>query len=320
MAKKLQGNKTNRYINLILTIARSANYSITEAKLKDLLGNPSKSQFYDYLKDLTGPTADREQILERIKVESGHIYKLHEKTWKAFFEANKEGEYYLKAQKQVSYLLATSFAQMDFGMSDDKTLTRKFLYLSKVQTKTPQNKFTEGIIKALLGNTKLFLTYNEKFYTVFPLTLCQYRDELYLIAYKDEMKKENLRHFKLSRISKLEESTESFTYPSPSKWDPKVEYKQTSGLIRGPSQEATIRFYGNAKKVIAEKSFFNAKKINSSQQWDEYTMSYTNIAEFLGQLFVYADECEIIGPVELQDAFAQKALAALNLNSKEEAA
>jgi predicted DNA-binding transcriptional regulator YafY len=320
--KNVSGNKTDRYIRLILEISNSPNWQITEEKLKELLGHPSKSQFYNYLQDLTSHNPERPAIIERIKHDETFIYKLHEETWKNFYEASLEGEFLLEAHKKIGYLLENDFTQLDFEFgSKTKDISRKFIYLSKVQAAPYSNETKEIIhnaIKAILGHTKIFLNYSEKFYTVFPLTLCQYRDELYLIGYKDEMKKENLRVFKMTRIEKLEQSKETFKYPSASKWNPFEVFKETSGLIQGIKRTAHIRVFGNSRRIIKEKSFFANKLISSAKDFDEYDCSYTNIQEFLGQVFVYADEMQILGPQELKDAFTQKATKALNLNQEVE--
>ena len=49
--KKVAGNKTDRYINLILEMAKDPMWSLTEDHLKELLGNPSRAQFFNYIKD-----------------------------------------------------------------------------------------------------------------------------------------------------------------------------------------------------------------------------------------------------------------------------
>ncbi len=325
MAKKLKsGNKTDNYINVILAIADSARLEINEERLKELLGHPSKSQFYNYVNDLIQESANRPALLCKIKSKNGNVYKLHEKTWSHFMMARNEGEYLLECLKQVGHLIENNLMEANYLWEKEskKNIDRKFIYLSQVQGlpfSEERKVILQNVINSLLGDFKSFINYQGKFYTIFPLTLCQYRDELYLIARKDEAIHGPIRVFKLCRIEKIEISTENFKYPLKSKWDPKERYKETSGLILGEKKIAYMRVFGHAKKIIAEKKFFTGQLIQSTDEFDEYECLYTNSSEFLGQIFVYADEIQMIGPEELKEQFHKKLKSSimLNINSNE---
>jgi hypothetical protein len=66
--------KTDRFINLMLTLLRSSNGSIDDQQLRVILGNPSKSQYHKYLIELTEAKNGREALLNREKVPGGFKY------------------------------------------------------------------------------------------------------------------------------------------------------------------------------------------------------------------------------------------------------
>jgi predicted DNA-binding transcriptional regulator YafY len=319
--KKVSGNKTDRYLSLILEISNTPGWQISEQRLKELLGNPSKSQFYNYLQDLTGDSIDRPAILARIKNEQGFFYKLNEKTWENFFLAQEEGEFLLQAHKKLGYLIENGLHDISFidSTSNRKNLSRKFIYLSAIQGKAFSEDTKDHlhmIIKSLLGDTKLELSYNKKHYEVFPMSLCQYRDELYLIAFKDSIKQDNLRVFKIIRIQEVFLTKNKFSYPALMKWNPIELFKESSGLLLGERQEAIINVYGHARRIIREKNFFNSKLLEKYKDYDQYECVFTSKEEFVGQLFVYADEIEVLSPSNIKDYFIEKAQRALNINRK----
>jgi hypothetical protein len=69
-----QLTKTDRFINLMLTLLRSPNGDIDDGQLRAILGNPSKSQYHKYLLELTQNKEGREALLNRDKVPGGYKY------------------------------------------------------------------------------------------------------------------------------------------------------------------------------------------------------------------------------------------------------
>ena len=316
----MKQNKTDRYLNLLLEIANTSGWVISESKLIELLGTPSKSQFYLYLSELTEGNADRPPLLERIKTDTSTTYKLHHQTWKSFYEAIQEGDFILEAHKKLGHLLDSDYVDGHFQFeSSTKNIERKFFYLSKIQA-VPKDakakKIFKEIVKAVIGSNKIFIKYSHKTYDLFPISICQYRDDLYLIAFKDSICDENLRTFKICRIEQTMESIESFVYPSQKKWNPLERYHKTSGLIVGDEQTAKIRFFGHARLLMSERSFFSNKLVQQTHEFDEYECIYTSENELLGQLFCYADEMQILAPQSLKESFANKAEKALVLNQQ----
>lgn len=251
------------------------------------------------------------------------FYCLNHKGWQSFLDAHEEGKFLLECYRQVGHLLDSEFANMVFELPDiDRKLTnslnRKFLHLVKVKAqKTKNSKIVlDAIIEALISNKQLEITYDAGLRTVRPLTLCQYRDDLYLMCYrsKDDGQWEK-RTYKLSRMSGIKVLDRGFPYPSKSEWDPMQEYQSASGLVLGPIKKVQVRVFGDSRKIIAEKDFFNGEFINREKDFDTYLCTYTNHHEFLGQLFVYAQDVEIVDDEELREQFVLKAQAGLLRNS-----
>ena len=149
---------------------------------------------------------------------------------------------------------------------------------------------------------------------IFPLTLVQYRDDLYLVAFKSEMKDENMRHYKVSRILEVMESKNGFKYPSASKWQPKDYFKNRSGIFVGNDKKARFKVYNESKNILSEKSFFNSCLVAQSKDYDEYECTYSNVEEFIGFLFIYGQDVEIVGNPSLKKAFCDKADKILKRN------
>lgn len=313
-------NKTDKYINLIIKISNSRNWEISEEQLKETLESPSKSQYYNYLQDLLTETSDRPAILTKLVRENRNFYKLSENTWSHFFIAKEEGEFLLQVHRQLGYLIENGLHDLDinFSKKNRNNFERKFFYLSTIKGKafsTDQKENLHLLIKSLISNKVLQVLYNDKYYIVSPLSLCQYRDDLYLIASKGKFFEDNFRHFKLSRIKSIVILDESFRYPKETIWNPKEYFKDSSGIITGDSKKATISVKGYAKKLLNEKNFFSSTLVKKTELFDQYELSYTSEEEFLGQLFIYADEIIIDSPSYLRERFLNKAKSCIQNNS-----
>ena len=244
--------------------------------------------------------------------------------WQSFIDAHEEGKFLLECYRQIGHLLQSDFTNMVFDIPDlnkkqINKIERKFLHLVKVKAhKTNSSKLIlNSVIEALIREKLLEITYDGGLRTVRPLTLCQHRDELYLMCYrqKDGMEWEK-RTYKLARMSGVKVLDRKFPYPAKSEWDPLKEYESSSGLVLGPARKVQIRVYGHSRKILSEKEFFGGELINSDKDFDTYLCTYTNSDEFLGQLFVYAQDVEIVDDSELLKEFIYKAQSALIRNRK----
>lgn len=314
--------KTDRIILLIQTICRAPRLSLSEKKVKEILGNPSRAQWYKMRLELLEDVGLRRAILLEQKDDDGNInYQLNQCDWFHYLEGSQEIQFILKFYKELGHL----FPKIDTDgiTTSSKHLERKFHYLCKIKAKESFDKdehHLETIMRSLIGNRKLLLDYkgsndnSEKTIDIYPLTLTQYRDDLYLMAYKSEMKDENIRAYKVSRIKKIQSLKDTFKYPPEVKWNPREYFKNTSGIISGVSKKAQFKVFGNSKKILCEKRIFDAEILNQTKDYDEYKCTYTNIDEFIGLLFIYGQDIEIVSDTTLKKAFKAKAEMILKRN------
>jgi predicted DNA-binding transcriptional regulator YafY len=316
--------KTAQFLRVLHHVASSPNRCLTEDRLKELLDHPPKSTWHRLINELTIGTADVPALLlETVEKETQEkLFCVNHRGWQAFLDAHEEGKFLLECYRQIGHLLDSNFTDIVFDLPDlDKRQTsridRKFLHLVKVKAlrNDSSKMILNSVIEALISERQLELTYDGGVRLVRPLTLCQHRDELYLMCYRhksgDGWEK---RTYKLSRISSVKVLERKFPYPSRNEWNPLREYENSSGLVLGPVKRVQIRVYGNSRKIIAEKEFFQGELINRDNEFDTYVCTYTNPHEFLGQLFVYAQDTEIVDDEILKDMFVHKAQEALNRN------
>ncbi len=337
------------YLNILSELLKSSRLELSQKKIFELTGK-SRAQNYKILKNLLEGTGSTGPLLVEIRDQSriGNIssdgehisdddviYKLKCNSWEDANNISLEGKFFLECYKHIGYLLDSDYSRAQFEDDLDITsvqlnkLKRKFFYLSKVQAKPfgkHQKAILEKVVKCLLNEKNLFLYYPLNNPTkakvarsIHPLTLCQYRDDLYLLGYEEQSDGSLMqKSFKISRIKDVVESEEKFRYPSHNKWNPEEEYKYSSGLIKAESREAHILVHGHFKDLLLEKHFCNAYLMSPSEEdIHEYKFTYTDLNEFVGQLFTYAECVQILGPKELKEAFVTKAQKALHLNLDE---
>jgi predicted DNA-binding transcriptional regulator YafY len=315
--------KTAQFLMILHHLSNAPSRCLSEVKLKKLLGDPPKSTWHRMINELIVGLGEVPALLMKTEDHAGQtFYCVNHRGWQAFMDAHEEGRFLLECYRQVGYLLDSDFTNMVFDLPDlDKKqinrIERKFLHLVKVKAQQSHSskKTLNAIIETLIGEKQLEITYDGGLRIVRPLTLCQHRDELYLMCYR--MKQDSSwekRTYKLTRITATRVLDRKFPYPSKSEWDPLKEYELSSGIVLGPVKRVQIRVYGNSRKIVAEKDFFSAQLINRDKDSETYLCTYTNPHEFLGQIFVYAQDIEILDDVPLQEMFNAKAQAALSRN------
>lgn len=315
MFMKKDYNKTDRIILLLQALVKAPLLTLSEKRIKTILGEPSRAQWYKLIKELCEDVGERKAILIEKNDEEGNIsYQLNQCDWYLYIEGRQQLEFVMNSYRELGHL----FPQFEIEgfQTNSKNLDRKFYYLCKNKIRHEKEiklHSIEKIIKALIGNSKLLIDYKgasdiqSKTIDIFPLTLTQYRDDLYLIAMKNEIKEENIRSYKVSRISKIQELKEKFKYPISTKWNPKSYFDKSSGIITGPFNKAVYRVYGDSKKILSEKQLFDSELLDQTKEYDEYQCHYTNIDEFIGLLFIYGQDIEIISDKKLRKAFIEKA-------------
>jgi predicted DNA-binding transcriptional regulator YafY/predicted transcriptional regulator len=191
---------------------------------------------------------------------------------------------------------------------------RKFYYLSNTDEKKKDCDHQAIIIKSLISNLKLKAKYKNKNYTLLPLCLTMHKGSLYLVAYKDLPIDENLRHFKLIRFNQLELQDEDFNYPKATEWNPDEYFKSAAGMFKDDLKECKLRVYAPSKFLMEEIDFFSYEVIREDSESMDIKVKFTHIQEFLGQLFIYAQDIEVLEGEEVLKAFREKAELALSRN------
>lgn len=322
-------SKTSIFLRVLYKVSLAPTRCLAESTLKEMMGHPSKSTWHRQINELLEGSKDAPALLIETENPDGErLYCLNIHGWQAFLDAHEEGKFLLECYRQVGHLLESDFTNMIFELPDiDRKhvdrLVRKFLHLVKIKAqKTAQSRKTlDAVIEALIGERKLEITYDGGIRTVMPLTLCQHRDDLYLMCYraKDGGAWEK-RTYKLSRITGIKVLESKFKYPTKAEWDPFKEYSGSSGLVLGEVKKVQIRVYGDSRRILSEKEFFGGELVNRDQEFDTYVCTYTNSAEFLGQLFVYAQDVKIVDDEKLVGEFVEKARKAISRNSNKKIA
>ena len=141
-----------------------------------------------------------------------------------------------------------------------------------------------------------------------------HKGSLYLVAYKDFPNDKNLRHFKLIRFNQLELLDENFQYPSAAYWNPDEYFKRATGMFKDVLKECKLRVYAPSKFLMEEIDFFSYEIIREDSESKDIKVQFTHVQEFLGQLFIYAQDIELLEGEEVLKAFREKAELALSRN------
>ena len=222
----MNNTKTKAILTAVMKILHSPRNQVSESELKEILGK-SKSSFYRYIDMLTkDPFLENESLLIKTKQDRANenLYSLNKSLFKYFAPEHLETAFYLEAYKKIGCLLSNENFKKDtervkkeyFKLNGrGEQLERKFYYLTKTaDIQKYRDEDLSIITLALIDNYTLFMKYNGKTYdNVLPLTLLQYRDGLYLIAYKDTVDESNIRKFKLSRLEEIHMNKCKFEYP-----------------------------------------------------------------------------------------------------------
>lgn len=327
-------NKTQRVIALFFAISNARNRTLHYDQVMPILSKKddplTDSNALRLLQELLEGMGAMPPIL--VKLGEGDknkcSYKLNSEVWENFVYATNEGRFYFEAFKQLGQMIESSDLEAHYDEIEEDgsiipNLSRKFMYLSKVQAHEFNEKVksvVDDIVKCLIDDKLMQIYYCEagtiesKWREVKPLTLCQYRDDLYLLCQKVQNNKWEFRTYKISRISEVEILDKKFTYPDLKEWNPTERYRDASGLVLGEAKECTVRVWGYSRQVFEEKLFFNSQRIHWHEEYCDYELKYTGLNEFVGQLFVYAQDVEILDGEEVKAEFTKKAQSALERN------
>lgn len=322
--------KTQRVLCLMRAILSAPNSMINDATFRKLMGVPSKPNYHKLIAELTNDQGEIQALLIRDKTEEGFNYTLNEH-YSGLKAANAQNEYVLECYSRLGSILPEEMQKRlssVISQKDQKTknLSRKFCHVTPIkghELETHQKEILAKITKAILEEKEIKITYKDsrEIVSTFlfkPFTLCQYREDLYLLGHELADKEYSDRNCKIRRIQKVERTENNFTYPANKNWDPHGKFKINSGIIDKMSEryDVQIKVYGTSRVVFKEKSIFNNKLITNGADYDLYEVTCTGINEFLGQLFVYAQDIEIVDNEMMKKLFVEKASQAIGRNQK----
>jgi predicted DNA-binding transcriptional regulator YafY len=326
MNRKASMTKSDFIMTLCGSLIGAKGNRLTLSNVKELFPK-ARSTYFNNIKKLLEFTMPSGDFLFIKYTESEVEYLgLNKSFTKSYIPEGVDNIYHLEALIKIGRLLDNTL--MKGALKDIKDtyqingkgreLNEKFHLLTRVESNCDQGIYKD-LITALIKNLVINFKYNEKSYSDYkPLSICQHRDALYLIAFMGPYKLENIKTFKLTRFKEVTITDLVFNYPA--KWNVEKYFEKSSGLITGSTSKAVLRVFKESRLHIKEKSFFNKVLKESTETYDEYDLTYSNTDEFLGQLFTYAQDILILGPPELKEKFIEKAKQALILNDEDLAA
>lgn len=320
--------KTQRVLCLIRALINAPNNMINDKIFRDLMGDPSKAQYHKLINEFTNDQGEIRALLIRVSEEEDFLYSLNE-CYSGFAGASSQFEFVLECYSRLGSVLPEEMQKKLSYIVNQKTqrskkLSRKFCLLTPVkgrELEEYQAKMLSSITKAILEEKEIKITYRDSKdeLTTFlykPFTLCQYREDLYLLGEELHMGDYSFKNCKIRRILKVEPTENKFAYPA--HWNPQSEFRFNSGIInkRDERYDVQIKVYGVSRITFKEKNIFNNKLIINEPDYDIYELTCTSINEFIGQLFVYAQDIEIIDNEMIKNKFVEKAEQAIGRNKK----
>jgi|GEM_PF-2247985 len=327
-------NKTQQVLMLIKEIVRTPNNMVNDSTFRAIMGDPSKANYHRIIKELTTDQGELLALIKRIKIEDDFYYSLNE-SYTGVKAASMQEEFMLECYSRLGSVLPDEMQKrlssiVDQKMERSRNLDRKFCHIKPVEghkLSAEQKRNLSVIIKAILEEKEVRITYvdskkNKSEFLMRPFTLSLYREDLYLLGERLKNREYEYKNCKIRRIVSVELTENKFTYPLGRIWDPKRDFELSSGIInaRNENFEVQINVYGESRNVFREKRFFNNKLILSEEHFDSYELICTNINEFLGQLFIYAQDIEVITEGEIKKRFLEKAEKAILRNQKNKSA
>jgi len=315
--------KTEIFLNLLIEILNNPRNRIAQKEFMDKYEINYKT-WRKYIKEMNETyLIDALPIFNEMTDGDEKFICINKSMFKYHYPSHLETAFYFEAYQKIGHIFNHQ------NLSDDleelksevfqlngrgEQMKRKFHYLAKTDGIDTNDDNQAILVQALIENKKIKAIYNEKEYSLYPLCLTMHRGSLYLVAYKDAMIENNLRHLKLVRFNHIEITGDVFSYPGEHEWNPDEYFKSASGIFNDKIQECTLRVFAPSKNLIKEKNFFNSEIINDCNESMDIKVQFSNIDEFLGQLFIYAQDIEVLEGDEVIKAFREKAQLALSRN------
>lgn len=320
--------KTQRVLCLIRALIAAPNNMINDTTFRSIMGDPSKANYHKLITEFTSDQGEIQALLTRDGTEEDYQYTLNEH-YSGFSAANAQSEFVLECYSRLGSVLPEEMQKrlskvINQKNNKTKNLGRKFCHVTPIkgrELEDSQKEILSIITKSILEEKEIRITYKDSkdivsTFLFKPLTLCQYREDLYLLGNELVNKEYADRNCKIRRIQKVEQTENKFSYPSNKSWDPHGKFRINSGIIDKMSErfDVQIKVFGSSRVMFKDKVIFNNRLILNEDDYDLYEVTCTGINEFLGQLFVYAQDIEIVDNEHIKKLFVAKAMEALERN------
>ncbi|OUR95737.1 hypothetical protein A9Q84_14645 [Halobacteriovorax marinus] len=315
--------KADFLLTLLGSLLQEKKTRLSIDRAKDLFPKARSSYFRNMKEVLEFTMPGGQPLFRRFTEDEIEFISLNKSFIKEYIPEGEDNIFNLQALMKAGRLMDNSLMKTvlsdikDFYQINGKAkeINEKFYLLSHLDSLSEDEIYSD-LLASLLNNKMINFNYSEKSYEGYsPLSICQHRDALYLLAFKGTFSKDNIKTFKLSRFESVEITDSVFKYPG--KWNVENYFENSSGIISGEKNVACIRVYRESRRLIKEKSYFNKTLIENNDLYDEYELVFSSSDEFLGQLFVYAQDIEIVSPTDLKEDFINKAKQALSVNDDE---
>ena len=223
--------KSEFILSFVGHLLDAKNQQLSMEKIKDLYPK-ARSSFFRNISEITNFMMPSGELLF-VKFEEGEksYIKVNNKFTTKFIPDGEKNIFDLQNLMKVGTLLDHSLMKEVLKELKDiyqingksKVLSQKFYHHNRLETHHDLEIYRE-IVSALLSNNIVNFTYNDKEYFDYKLlSLCQYRDAIYLNAYTGDFHLAGVKTFKLVRFDSFESTEEKFIYPSC--WDVEKYYQ-----------------------------------------------------------------------------------------------
>lgn len=304
---------------------------IKAEELREIL-QLERAGFYRQIKEYITPFGVLPQLLDKTKEMHGGIeityFSLHQH-YLPIDNLSKHTQFVLECYSRLGGILPEEMQKKLPKTIDPrnikevpKKIKAKFCNLNPIQGKpldNAQKKKLSLAVKAIFEEKEVTLTYTgaDKVQLKFsfrPFTLCVYREDLYLLGH---MLKGGEWIYKTCKVRRIDEiSLTDITFPYPRNWSPQEDFQHQSGIIVRSQEvfDVQVRVYAESRLAFQDKKFFNSRLLDTTADYDLYELTCTAINEFVGQLFVYAQDIEIVNNEKVRQEFIKKAESTLRRN------
>jgi hypothetical protein len=233
--------KTDRILLLLQTLKDAPHSRLSEDEVRTILGNPSRASFYRLISTLLMERGNLRPLIIKLKMGEKTFYALNRQEWQQFADLDDETQFILHCMKNADHNF--SHLAKELGIFEEQNIKgadQKFIHLEthkKEKLDSHQKSIFHKTIRSIINSRKILISTHKKTFDFIPLTICQYRHQLYVFGAKNEFQSDNLMAVKISDIDKMIETSNTFNYPSPAKYNPEFIYRRIQDFIVHDEEE-----------------------------------------------------------------------------------